>query len=225
MQIPGTAVRALASAIKNIQNFEYLDLSDTGLNGQAIYVLLTSLFKQNQLRHLDLSENTLRQFGRFNASDQFQEEGHVVGKLAEFVHYSSSLIHLGLSNMGFTYKSLLYFIKEGLRKSRTLQSCHLTGADDFGEEKFEAVLRQLKVKASGHKFAFLTPQFQHFQQSIFNSDQILSSKDMFANNILKHALNQSLRAKKLLGEPRINPEPEKCLHFERTLGRIEMPGS
>ena len=45
--------------------------------------------------------------------------------LAHFIHYSNTLIHLDISNLPISTQSYMYIAKFGLRKSRSLLSCHM----------------------------------------------------------------------------------------------------
>lgn len=47
--------------------------------------------------------------------------------LADFLHYSDTLLAIDLSTMGFDKVSTEYLVVKGLRKARTLTTCVLKG--------------------------------------------------------------------------------------------------
>ena len=65
----------------------------------------------------------------------------------DFIHYSDSLLHIDLGGMEFDYEDIMSIISKGIRKSRTLLSCHLIGANNFGPAKFEGLMSLFKEKA------------------------------------------------------------------------------
>lgn len=95
----------LSQAIRTMPNFEHLDLSNAGLNGQSIYVLLNGIHKCNSIRSLNLSENSIKQFfpNPKQALD-FGLEGNVIGKLCEFVHLNEALLHIDLGSLSLTFE-------------------------------------------------------------------------------------------------------------------------
>ena len=117
----------LTEALRRLPNLQHLDLSAAGISGQGIYILLKVLHQDNQLRSLNISENNIMQHFQHGCSHTcFDTEGNAVGKLAEFMHYNN-LLHIDIGNMNLSFDQMCHLITSGLRRSRTLQSCHMTG--------------------------------------------------------------------------------------------------
>lgn len=67
-------------------------------------------------------------------------------EIADFIHYSDTLLHIDLGGMNFNFNDISYIFQHGLRKSRTLRSCHIVGANNFGPSKFQELCKILDSK-------------------------------------------------------------------------------
>ena len=134
----------LAESIKSLKSLKFLDISATNLDGQDIYTILSKIDGENQLRPINLSYNTVKQINTNLSSPH-----SVVRKLAHFIHYSDNLIHIDLGGMNFMQTEIEHLFKYGLRKSRTLQSCHFVGANN-SFKGFNSLLNILKIKPNQH---------------------------------------------------------------------------
>jgi hypothetical protein len=46
-------------------------------------------------------------------------------QICEFLHFSNSILHFDMSGLGLSFESYKLICELGLRKSRTLISCHI----------------------------------------------------------------------------------------------------
>lgn len=97
-------------------------------------------------------------------------------EIAEFIHYSDTLLHIDLGGMNFTFTDISHIFQRGLRKSRTLRSCHIVGANNFGPSKFQELRQMLDSRN----------KFENDFGIKFNKELL---KDLFAKK--KQAQNQS----------------------------------
>lgn len=87
----------------------------------------------NSLKSLNLSFNSSRIPGNFISKSIVQNSQlEVTDSIVDFIHYSDTLLHIDLGGMDFDFEDLTKIIQKGLRRSRTLLSCHLIGANNFG---------------------------------------------------------------------------------------------
>ena len=177
-------VQPLAGSIKGMHGLKSLDLSATNLNGHDIHELLSQIQRFNCLRSLDLSYNSAKQVGIFNktAVDE-SSENNVIKTIANFIHFSDHLLHVDLGGLNFNQIELEYIVDRGLRKSRTLLSCHLVGANNFGDEQFQRLLDLLKVK----KPSSFGPRLKKREllQIFANLKEVQESKEFFADGLKK----------------------------------------
>ena len=68
----------------------------------------------------------------------------MVKMISRFLHYSDNLIHIDLGGMNFLQNEVEYILKRGLRKSRTLWSCHFVGAN-LSPKGLADLLKILKI--------------------------------------------------------------------------------
>merc|ERR1712167_114893 len=103
-------------------SLHYLDISANKLTAGELTIFLSQIHRKEHLRTLKLGYNSSTSAGLApDEPDPFIEE------LTGFIHYSDSLLHLDLSGMSFTFEALKELCSMGLRKSRTLLSCHMSG--------------------------------------------------------------------------------------------------
>ena len=115
------SIEALATTILKLHNLSYLDISSNKMSTSDLANFLNLLYQRNQLRSLNIGYNQTGSQKQTEKSELFIET------LCKFMHYSDTLLHLNLSGMEFSYESIIKVITNGLRKSRTILSCHLGG--------------------------------------------------------------------------------------------------
>ena len=143
-------LKSLDASSFQLQKLNKLCLSDLGFNSSCVAILGQAVTKLRGLQHLDISANhiganTLAQFlsgvhGKnglrslnigYNsgaASTRLAEEVSPLEKsLSDFMHQSSTLVHLDMSCLGLTFGAYKYIALNGLRKSRTLLAVHISG--------------------------------------------------------------------------------------------------
>lgn len=180
MKLSGECMKPLGEAIKGLPNLQFLNLSATNLNGHHIHELLTIINKFNCLKSIDLSYNSVKQLATTQNSDNW-----VIKILSNFIHYSDSLLHIDLGGMNHSQSELEYVMQHGLRKARTLISCHFAGANSYGKEHYQTLLEILNVRTRG---AFDPELDMAEYNSIFAKHRVVSdAKDVFAGGLSKHS--------------------------------------
>ena len=99
----------LSDVVQNLKTLYYLDISS---NRVDLNIFLKSILKNNNLRYLNIAYNN-------GSNNNFCQT------IADFLHYSNSLLHINLSGLNLKNIELVY--KRGLKKARTLLSCHFGG--------------------------------------------------------------------------------------------------
>ena len=122
MNLGQECIPPLVSVIKDLPFLNFLDVSATGLNGNHIQHLLSSLSNINCLKSLNLSFNSVRVPGAHILSEKVDNstQGKVIQTIADFIHFSNMMLHIDLGGMNFHFFELAYIFERGLRKSRTL---------------------------------------------------------------------------------------------------------
>ena len=143
--------------------------------------------------------------------------------LSNFIHFSDSLLHIDLGGMNMSQKELQYIFAYGLRKSRTLISCHFVGANNYGDAKYNELLQILKIAPKNKFDPILDPEV--YDQIFLKQKMVNNAKDQFADEITKQANKKKNTVKKLQNAPLFSVEPKHKLVFERTLGHPEILGS
>jgi hypothetical protein len=111
----------MVSIVSRAPALRELDISSNKLTASELSNLLSSLTPHNQnLTHLNLSWNSA-QCPNKKEQNKFDEG------FSHFIRYSHSLVHLDVSGMNFSEKSMKYFCLRGVRKSKTLLSVHMSG--------------------------------------------------------------------------------------------------
>lgn len=106
----------LAQAVVNLPFLEHLDISANGIDAPSFCNFFDTIDKQNQLRSLNISFNNCSKSGT-----------SLKVKIADFLHYSSSLIHFDMGNLSLKFQDYKHIIERGVRKSKTLLAIHLSG--------------------------------------------------------------------------------------------------
>lgn len=106
----------LAQAVIKLPFLEHLDISANGIDALSLCDFFDTIDKQNQLRSLNVSFN--------NCSKQGTS---LKEKIADYLHFSSSLIHFDMSNLSLKFEDYKHIIERGVRKSKTLLAIHLSG--------------------------------------------------------------------------------------------------
>ena len=227
LKLDKRSIRPLVAIIKTLPALEHLDLSATGLNGHDICELLSSTTDHNSLKSLNLSYNITRQPGALTQADLDDlPEATAVTALADFIHYSDTLLHIDLGGMSFSFAELEHIFVRGLRKSRTLQSCHIVGANRFGEQKFNKLMKILKIEEEGNHEAFpAVLDTKKLEMAFEKLKQPLEGAQLFAGGLNKQIEKQKMLAKAALAEPLFSVPIADRIVFERTLGHPEILGS
>lgn len=66
--------------------------------------------------------------------------------MCQFIHFHDNLLHIDLSGMDFRPHEATVVLKEGIGKSRTLLSAHLSGLNLQGEAVDRLLEQTLKIK-------------------------------------------------------------------------------
>ena len=82
-------------------------------------------------------------------------------------------------------KELQYVFAHGLRKSRTLISCHFAGANNYGEAKYDELLQILKIAKKNEFDPILDSEV--YDQIFSKQKMVNNAKDQFADEITKQA--------------------------------------
>ena len=99
-----------------------LDISSNRLKGAELTTLLTLIHKRNHLKSLNIAFNSSNNTGKLEGA-----KDPLAQAISDFIHFSDTLLHISLDGMSFPFESSLYIAEKGLRKSRTLLSCHFAG--------------------------------------------------------------------------------------------------
>ena len=121
-------------------SLHYLDISANKLTAGELTIFLKLIKRKEHLRTLKLGYNSSTSAGL--APD---EPDPLIEELTGFIHYSDSLLHLDLSGMSFTFEGLKKLCSRGLRKSRTLLSCHMSGMG-LHDPQLNKIRQMLKIK-------------------------------------------------------------------------------
>ena len=148
MRLNHESIAPLIDVIKALPSLSTLDVSATGLSGSNIHLLMTQLREYNCLKSLNLSFNCAKMPGIFKETNV----GKAAESIANFIHYSDQLLHIDLGGMNFAFAETHHIFTRGLRKSRTLQSCHFLGITGFGSERYQELLSALLINKS-YQFA------------------------------------------------------------------------
>jgi len=134
-----------------------LDISANKLDAKALNSFLKQIDRRHSLRYLNIGYNSASQRGEIKLTKPKKtldtkfvkpkaEEPIVEVKvlefsstLAEFLHYSDSLLMIDLSGLGFDFLSAKYVIEKGLRKARALTTCVMKGMSITQEERQEII--------------------------------------------------------------------------------------
>jgi hypothetical protein len=109
-----------------------LDISANHIGSNALAQFLSGVHGKNSLRSLNIGYNSGA------ASTRLAEEVSPLEKsLSDFMHHSSTLIHLDMSCLGLTFGGYKYIALNGLRKSRTLLAVHISGMGLRDQEMVE----------------------------------------------------------------------------------------
>jgi hypothetical protein len=127
-----TAISALISGLKR-SNLSHLDLSYNQIPLPATKSFLTYLRRDTKLRYLDYSWNSLA-----------SADNEVAYMLGAILRAQSCLVHLNLSNTQLDEEGLR-LVLQGVRKSGTLVSLHLTG-NSITMQLAEHINRLLEAK-------------------------------------------------------------------------------
>lgn len=93
---------------------------------------MSGVHGKNSLRSLNIGYNSGA------ASTRAAEEASPLEKsLSNFMHHSSTLIHLDMSCLGLTFGGYKFIALNGLRKSRTLLAVHISGMGLRDQEMIE----------------------------------------------------------------------------------------
>ena len=108
--LDNSCLALIVDAVKNLSNMYYLDISGNRFSDLSPFI--TQIQSHNHLRHLHLGFNSCQPL-KFTHT------------IAHYIHTSNTLLHINLS--GLDLKNVNYIYKKGIRKARTLLSCHLGG--------------------------------------------------------------------------------------------------
>ena len=227
LKLDKRSIRPLVAILKTLPVLQHLDLSATGLDGYDIRELLSSSTDHNSLKSLNLSYNSARQPGVVTQADlDGPPEATAVTALADFIHYSDTLLHIDLGGMNFSFTELEHIFSRGLRKSRTLQSCHIVGANRFGAQKFEKLMQLLKIEQTSEYETFPATLDANKLEAVFEkSKSSAEAGQSLAGGLRKQMAKQKMLAKAALNEPLFSVPAADRIVFQRTLGHPEMLGS
>jgi len=167
-----------ASCVASMYSLHYLDISANKLTAGELTVFLSQIHRKEHLRTLKLGYNSSTSAGL--APD---EPDPFIQELTGFIHHSDSLLHLDISGMSFTFEGLQEIARWGLRKSRTLLSCHMSGLG-LHEKQLDEIREILKIK---ERTPTALKQIDHGQlRAIFSKTKKVQSKnDFFAGGVQK----------------------------------------
>ena len=178
MKLSAECIQPLGESIRGLMGLKFLDLSATNLNGNNIHDLLGIIDRFNFLRSVNFSYNSMKQVG---GSEKSQHWG--IRTLSDFIHFSDTLLHIDLGGMNFSQKELEYVILNGLRKSRTLISCHFVGAKNYGDKNYEVLMSLLKINTK-NKFNPVL-DLEEYNSIFVKHKMVNNAKDAFADEISK----------------------------------------
>lgn len=93
---------------------------------------MSDVHGKNGLRSLNIGCNS-----GASSTRTLEEVSPLEKSLSDFMHYSSTLVHLDMSCLGLTFGAYKYIARNGLRKSRTLLAVHISGMGLLDREMIE----------------------------------------------------------------------------------------
>ena len=156
---------------------KFLNISDTDLDGHDIHSLLSQIDKRNQLRSINFSHNSVKQLG---VSEK--DPTYVIKTISSFIHYSDTLLHIDLGGLNLLHPQIVYLFKNGLRRSRTLLSCHFVGINVNNKKEYREFMDLLKAKT---KQSIINPTINQAEYNeIFEKNKSkVELKELFADSI------------------------------------------
>lgn len=113
-----------------MRSLSYLDISGNNYDARDLTIFMEQITKENRLKWLSLA------FNRASTANTFK----FVNLLNRFIHYSDTLMHIDLSAMDFSPFDADDILHNGIGKSRTLLSAHLSGIQ-FGSNSINKMIR------------------------------------------------------------------------------------
>lgn len=150
-----------------------------------------------------------------------------------FLYNSATMMHLDLSGMNFHINQLLFLIKNGIKKSKSLLCMHLSGYSFLKSEitelrralsieevhslhtqdEYEVECKHRVAEIEGREMSKVLGKTQFHQVRALN--QVISKSEN----------NQQLQVKFAIKEPQFDLEESDRLVYQRILGKNEMMGS
>ena len=107
---------------------------------------------------------------------------YVIKTISSFIHYSDTLLHIDLGGLNLLHPQIEYIFKNGLRRSRTLLSCHFVGINVNNEKEYREFMDLLKVRT---KQSVIDPTINQIEYNeIFEKNKSkVELKELFADSI------------------------------------------
>ena len=144
--MPNSISSMLDSLCQTKSTLRVLTLSNLGFDNNTICFLAKALNNKPTIEQLDISSNNLssKQIDMFleltddnlkSLNISYNSGSECVEKLSHYLHRSMRLVHFDMSGLGLKMDGLLELVQNGIRKSRTLQSVHMSGLCQQKSEK------------------------------------------------------------------------------------------
>lgn len=130
LHLSHAAVINLGQALNNMDKLEHLDLSFNHIKHTTFAQFFNNINGKNNLKSLRCLFNSSQPTTVKPATGKPKDEdqiGSIEEELSNYLHHSSTLLHINMSGMNFSFEQIKYIFSNGLRKARTLLSVHFSG--------------------------------------------------------------------------------------------------
>ena len=159
-----------------------MDISGNRLDAKDLTLFIEGIHRKNFLKWLNISFNQAHINGHANEEDPVGEG--FVDTLSKFIHFHDNLLHIDLSGMDFRPADAITILKEGIGKSRTLLSAHLSGLN-LPKGQLDQVLEDtLKIKTK-KSYNMVTVHQENLKAIFDDEKRILNQQDFYTEAIKK----------------------------------------